>query len=91
MRRVLNEAATFTKVSLNNLLFSGPELLQNFMHTKLRFPVQLFAVIPGIEGMEGFFRPVFWNKINHPSALFGGMQNRDIMATLQFTIMCDTY
>ena len=46
VRRVLNGAAKFQKASLNNY-----ELLQNLMHTLLRFREHKFAVSANIEGL----------------------------------------
>ena len=51
VRRLLNGAAKFQKASLNNSLLTGPDRLQNLMHTLLRFREHKFAVSADIEGM----------------------------------------
>ena len=49
--RVLNGAAKFQKALLNNSLLTGADLLQNLMHTLLRFHEHKFAVSADFEGM----------------------------------------
>ena len=51
VRRVLNGAAKFQGQSLNNLLLTGPDLLQNLIHILIRFRQHPHAVSADIEGM----------------------------------------
>ena len=51
VRRVLNGAAKFHGVSLNNALLTGPHLLQTLIHVLMRFRQQPYAVSADIEGM----------------------------------------
>ena len=51
VRRVLNGAARFQGQSLNNLLLTGPDLLQNLIHILIRFRQHPHAVSADIEGM----------------------------------------
>ena len=51
VRRVLNGAAKFRGVSLNNSLLTGPDLLQKLIHVLIRFRQREFAVSADIEGM----------------------------------------
>ena len=51
VRRVLNGAAKFHGVSLNNALLTGPKLLQTLIHVLLRFRQHPYAVSADIEGM----------------------------------------
>ena len=51
VRRVLNGAAKFRGVSLNNSLLTGPDLLQKLIHVLIRFRQHEFAVSADIEGM----------------------------------------
>ena len=50
VRRVLNGAAKFQGQSLNNLLLTGPDLLQNLIHILIRFRQHPYAVSADIEG-----------------------------------------
>ena len=56
VRRVLNGAAKFQKSSLNNSLLTRPDLLQNLMHTLLRFREHRFAVSADIKGIMMFLQ-----------------------------------
>ena len=51
VRRVLNGAAKFHGVSLNNALLTGPDLLQTLIHVLMRFRQHPYAVSADIEGM----------------------------------------
>ena len=51
VRRVLNSAAKFHGVSLNNALLTGPDLLQTLIHVLMRFRQHPYAVSADIEGM----------------------------------------
>ena len=51
VRRVLNGAAKFHGASLNKLLLTGPDLLQNLIYVLLRFRQHPYAVSADIEGM----------------------------------------
>ena len=51
VRRVLNGAAKFHGISLNNALLTGPDLLQNLIHVLMRFRQHPYAVSADIEGM----------------------------------------
>ena len=51
VRRVLNGASKFPGVSLNNVLLTGPDLLQKLIHTLIRFRQHQIAVSADIEGM----------------------------------------
>ena len=49
--RVLDDASMFQVVSWNKVLLTGPDLLQKFIHTLIRFRQHQFAVFVNIEGM----------------------------------------
>ena len=51
VRRVLNGASKFQGISLNNVLLTGPDLLQRLIRTLVRFRQRQFAVSAYIEGM----------------------------------------
>ena len=51
VRRVSNGAAKFQGQSLNNLLLTGPDLLQNLIHILIRFRQHPHALSADIEGM----------------------------------------
>ncbi|XP_075255010.1 uncharacterized protein LOC142346831 [Convolutriloba macropyga] len=51
VRRVLNGASKFQGVSLNKVLLTGPDLLQNLIHMLIRFRQQQIAVSADIEEM----------------------------------------
>ena len=51
VRRVLNGAAKFHGVSLNNALPTGPDLLQTLIHVLMRFRERPYAVFADIEKM----------------------------------------
>ena len=51
VRRVLNGAAKFQGSSLNNVLLTGPDLLQSLIHILIRFRQYPYAVSADIEGM----------------------------------------
>ena len=51
VRRVLNGAANFHRVSLNRKLLTGPDLLQTLIHVLMRFRQHPYAVSADIEGM----------------------------------------
>ena len=50
VRRVLNGAAKFHGVSLNNALLTGLDLLQTLIHVRMRFRQHHYAVSADIEG-----------------------------------------
>ena len=74
VRRVLNGAAKFQKASLINSLLTGPDLLQNLIHTLLRFREHKFDVSADIEGMflqvgvleqdQPSIRFLWWDALN---------------------------
>ena len=51
VRCVLNGAAKFHGVSLNNALLTGPDLLETLIHVLMRFRQHPYAVSTDIEGM----------------------------------------
>ena len=51
VRRVLNGASNFQGVSLNKVLLTGPDHLQNLIQTLIRFSQHQLAVSADIEGM----------------------------------------
>ena len=67
VRRVLNGAAKFHGVSLNNALLTGPDLLQTLIHVLMRFRQHPYAVSADIEGM---FLQVFVIPQDRPSLRF---------------------